>query len=175
MRKTALIVVLIMVASVASFWPSQDKQFTVVPLSVRASYDHSMHYLVPKAAKAVEQLVADAELDGMCLTVISSHRTFGRQQYLYDTIKDKSRVAKPGTSQHELGTAVDFEACATVNGFRDDTAEREEIKGDFDRLPEYEWLKENAGKYGFTESYPKDNTLGFMYEPWHWNYENTAH
>jgi D-alanyl-D-alanine carboxypeptidase len=130
----------------------------LTPLSEKASFRGTQQYLVPQAAIKVEKLITDAETAGLCLKIISSHRTFAYQQYLYDSIKDKTRVALPGSSEHELGTAVDFISCT------DETA-------DFATLPEYQWLKDNASSYGFTESYTKDNSAGFMYEPWHWNYK----
>jgi D-alanyl-D-alanine carboxypeptidase len=153
-----------------------ERGLRLVPLSARASIGSTQQYLVPEAATAIEKMIADAEMDGMCLVVLSSHRTFGRQQYLYDTMKDKTRVARPGTSEHEFGAAVDLQACATANGFRDDTAARPEIDGDFDKLPEYGWLKANASTYGFTESYREDNQseTGFIPEPWHWKHGDTS-
>lgn len=41
----------------------------------------------------------------------------------------------------------------------------------FELTGAYEWLSHNAANYGFTLSYPKDNTLGISFEPWHWLYQ----
>ena len=65
-------------------------------------------------------------------------------------------VAEPGTSEHELGLAVDINA-------DDDLSTGEEV---------YSWLAENAYKYGFIQRYPEDKTdiTGIDYEPWHYRY-----
>lgn len=65
-----------------------------------------------------------------------------------------SYVALPGTSEHELGLAVDINA---ENG---------------DSSSVYSWLAENAWKYGFILRYPegKEQVTGISYEPWHYRY-----
>lgn len=65
-------------------------------------------------------------------------------------------VAEPGTSEHELGLAVDINA-------EDDRSTGDEV---------YAWLAENAYKYGFIQRYPEDKTeiTGIDYEPWHYRY-----
>lgn len=65
-------------------------------------------------------------------------------------------VAEPGTSEHELGLAVDINA-------DDDRSTGDEV---------YAWLAKNAYKYGFIQRYPEDKTeiTGIDYEPWHYRY-----
>lgn len=65
-------------------------------------------------------------------------------------------VAKPGTSEHELGIALDINADKTL-------CSNEEV---------YDWLYENAYRYGFVLRYPsgKENITGIDYEPWHYRY-----
>lgn len=65
-------------------------------------------------------------------------------------------VAKPGTSEHELGLAVDINADL-------DRSTSDEV---------YTWLAENAWQYGFILRYPDDKTdiTGIDYEPWHYRY-----
>lgn len=65
-------------------------------------------------------------------------------------------VAEPGTSEHELGIAVDINA---------DTS-----KCSSDAV--YTWLANNAYKYGFIKRYPDDKTeiTGVNNEPWHYRY-----
>ena len=64
-------------------------------------------------------------------------------------------VAKPGTSEHELGLAVDINAEGQTDG---------------NRL--YQWLAEHSWKYGFILRYPaeKEEITGSDYEPWHFRY-----
>lgn len=65
-------------------------------------------------------------------------------------------INKPGTSEHNLGLAVDFNYA----------------NYDFEETTAFKWLKENAEKYGFILRYPKDKVeiTKVDYEPWHWRY-----
>ena len=68
----------------------------------------------------------------------------------------KEWVALPGTSEHQLGIAVDINADKSKCSHED----------------VYEWLAENAYKYGFVLRYPpgKQKITGTSYEPWHYRY-----
>ena len=71
----------------------------------------------------------------------------------------KLRVADPGTSEHELGLAVDIR-----DGHYDSSS-----------LHEYHslyWLSEHCWEYGWILRYPtgKSDITGIMYEPWHFRY-----
>ena len=68
----------------------------------------------------------------------------------------KEWVALPGTSEHQLGIAVDINADKTM-------CSNDEV---------YTWLAENAYKYGFILRYPmgKQDITGTSYEPWHYRY-----
>lgn len=68
----------------------------------------------------------------------------------------KEWVALPGTSEHQLGIAVDINA--------------DKIQSTNDEV--YVWLAENAHHYGFILRYPqgKENITGTGYEPWHFRY-----
>ena len=68
----------------------------------------------------------------------------------------KEWVALPGTSEHQLGIAVDINADKSK-------CSNEDV---------YAWLAENAYKYGFILRYPpgKQEITGTSYEPWHYRY-----
>lgn len=68
----------------------------------------------------------------------------------------KEWVALQGTSEHQLGIAVDINADKSM-------CSNEEV---------YAWLAENAYKYGFILRYPpgKQEITGTSYEPWHYRY-----
>lgn len=69
----------------------------------------------------------------------------------------------PGESEHQLGLAID------INGF---SLWRMEQNPDLKK--QYEWFRENAHKYGYTESYQhKQNNDGYAREPWHWRFVGT--
>ena len=78
--------------------------------------------------------------------------------------KTIKRVAIPGYSEHGFpkGQAVDF---ITTGGIPSD-----ERPLDFAKTIEYKWLLKNANKFGFYQSYPRNNKLGLMFEPWHWQF-----
>ena len=68
----------------------------------------------------------------------------------------KEWVALPGTSEHQLGIAVDINADKSK-------CSNEDVYG---------WLAENAYKYGFVLRYPpgKQKITGTSYEPWLYRY-----
>ncbi len=71
--------------------------------------------------------------------------------------KAEAVVAIPGTSEHELGLAVD------INGEYTDTQESAVV---------WDWLMNHCYEYGFILRYPEDKTeiTGIDYEPWHYRY-----
>jgi len=70
-------------------------------------------------------------------------------------------IAVPGTSEHELGLAVDI-----IDTRIWDLVEEQA------NLPAQQWLMEHSWEYGFILRYPKDKTdkTGIIYEPWHYRY-----
>ena len=70
--------------------------------------------------------------------------------------------ADQGYSEHQLGTTVDFTTEAIGGAF-----------AGFDKTSAYTWLNENAYRYGFVLSYPKNNTY-YVFEPWHWRFVGVA-
>lgn len=149
-----------------------DYKVNLQRLSMRASWLTSNQKVDGQIKKILEDMIDNAERDEVCLVVTSSYRSLEEQQKLYDSEKDKSIVALPNSSEHQTGLAVDFSACPMSDGKRNDNVERLELKNSFNTLPEYRWLQENASKYGFEESFTKDNIkiTGFPAEPWHWKY-----
>jgi LAS superfamily LD-carboxypeptidase LdcB len=98
------------------------------------------------------------------IRIISAYRSFGQQASLksnylvtYGTGANKFS-ADQGYSEHQLGTTADLTTPKLGTGFTK-----------FDGTDAFTWLNENAYKYGFVISYPKQNTY-FQYEPWHWRY-----
>lgn len=156
---------------VGAFMQDAKIKNKIVPLSKRASYLTATKEIKNKVSIPLEQLILDAEQDGMCLVVMSGFRTRERQQLLYNNDKE-GLVAIPGTSEHEEGIAVDFGGCPMVDGTRNDLAQRLELRDDFSTLPEYQWLLDNAYKYNFEQSYTEENSeeTGFPAEEWHWRY-----
>ncbi|MCY7275262.1 MAG: D-alanyl-D-alanine carboxypeptidase family protein, partial [Phormidesmis sp. CAN_BIN44] len=40
----------------------------------------------------------------------------------------------------------------------------------FDQTAAFNWLKQNAVRFNFEISFPKNNPQGVSYEPWHWRF-----
>ena len=120
----------------------------------------------------LQEMFDDARAQGYGLFVREGYRTQEEQQQLMDEKieayenegKSKSEakklaeqwVAIPGTSEHQLGIAVDINADTTKSS-SDDV---------------YNWLAENAHTYGFIKRYPSNKTdiTGVINEPWHYRY-----
>lgn len=110
-----------------------------------------------------------AQRDGVYFAVTSGYRKPTIQRYLYNfwlKILGPSAldaIARPGNSEHQLGTAVDL---------TDASIKYAGVDYKFALSSGGKWLKQNAHKYGFTMSYPKGkrSITGYEYEPWHWRY-----
>jgi len=50
--------------------------------------------------------------------------------------------------------------------------EFEVLTEEFEKPTGFDWLTKNAKKFGFKMSFPRNNEYGFIYEPWHWCYQN---
>jgi D-alanyl-D-alanine carboxypeptidase len=123
--------------------------------------DQQLH---SKVMPFFEEMVKDAKEDGIEIWAISAYRSFETQAQLKGayTITYGSGAntfsADQGFSEHQLGTTVDLTTTGLGGG----------LSG-FQNTPAYEWLKENAHRYGFTLSYPEDNGY-YVFEPWHWRF-----
>ena len=123
------------------------------------------------------EMIADCNAVCPAVCVVSGYRSHAYQTNLHNrkvrfyldqgyTQEDAREsaaavVAVPGTSEHQLGLAVDI----IDTRLWDLTEEQAE-------LPAQKWLMENSWKYGFILRYPKDKTgsTGIIYEPWHYRY-----
>lgn len=69
--------------------------------------------------------------------------------------------APPGYSEHHTGYAVDL---------ADGNYPKEDISFKFAETEAFRWLKLHAREFGFELSFPKNNSQGVSYEPWHWRF-----
>ncbi len=173
--RNKIVLIIVVIACLATYVVMQKKanDLELVPLSARACYLNTHNKLAKIAAPHLEKMIMDAEKDGMCLIVLSGYRSKEDQQKIWDTATDRSKVAYPGKSEHETGLAVDLGGCPMIDGVRNDAGERLELRNDFETLPEYQWLKENAANYGFYQSFTAENQnkTGFPAESWHWKFK----
>ncbi|MBL4772767.1 MAG: D-alanyl-D-alanine carboxypeptidase family protein [Alcanivoracaceae bacterium] len=129
-------------------------------------------YLHPAARKAWLKMQKTATKDNIDLQIISAFRSLNYQKQLIENKLAKGipidEILKvntlPGYSEHHTGCAIDI-------GSKNSAI----LEENFDQSDAFNWLLENAHKFGFTLSYPKGNSTGIFYEPWHWCYRITEH
>lgn len=164
-------------------FPISIKYYVTKNFSVRKSEnvgnDKKMDY---RAAPHCREMIAAMKKElGSAITPFSTIRTYSYQQGNFNRKKQKyldmgyseidaykkasTIVAIPGTSEHQLGLAVDLYLYSLYN--RDG-----ELNESFENTPEYTWLCNHAHEYGFILSFPKDKVAntGIIYEPWHFRY-----
>ena len=119
---------------------------------------------------ALQKMYDDMRAQGLKPMTREAYRTYAQQQDIMQTRirqhknegksdKEAKRLAEmyvavPGTSEHQLGLAVDINS------------------EDGNHWNVYNWLVKNAYKYGFILRYPqgKEKITGFQYEAWHYRY-----
>ena len=124
-----------------------------------------MQRLTPETAAKWREMMSVARDDGIGLLIVSGFRSIDYQARLIrkkinagQRLSDILKVnAAPGFSEHHTGRAIDIAA----PGCRPLTEE-------FESTAAFEWLQNNAQDFGFSMTYPRDNSHGFVYEPWHW-------
>lgn len=116
----------------------------------------------------LEEMLNDAQDDGIDIYVRSAYRSFEEQRALkgaytvtYGAGTANAFSADQGYSEHQLGTTIDISA-----------SRNEGLTEAFERTKAFEWLTANAHRYGFVLSYPKNNGF-YVYEPWHWRFVGT--
>lgn len=132
--------------------------------------------------KDLTDMLQAAKKEGLNPLICSSYRTYKKQEYLYqnkvskylkaglskDQALDQAAfwVARPGTSEHQLGLAVDIVSL-----------KNQRLDHQQEKTPEQHWLIQNSWKYGFILRYPttKKDITKVGYEPWHYRYVGKVH
>ena len=128
-----------------------------------------------------KKMIADARKEGVRIIAISAFRDYDYQMELFENkvirlqqskgySVDKAReeaatvVAYPGTSEHQLGLALDLVDARHVK-----------LDQSQENTAAYKWLYEHCAEYGFIVRYPNGKTdiTGIIYEPWHFRYVGT--
>jgi len=116
-----------------------------------------------EAEESLEKMAAAARSQGFTLLVSSTYRSYNYQAEVYErNVRQLGRQAadrvsaRPGHSQHQLGTVADFGS----------------ITNAFASTPEGLWLAANASDYGWSLSYPQgyEEVTGYSWESWHYRY-----
>lgn len=129
--------------------------------------DGKRYQLRREAACALQDMLRAAEADNVVIRCVSAYRGGMRQKELYLAAVERDGItqrysAPPGHSEHQLGTTVDLV----------DVRRLELFTQTFGETPEGIWLHRHAGRFGFRQTYRRDNQqeTGYIPEPWHWRY-----
>ncbi len=132
----------------------------------------SSERLDSRVAVEYEKMYKAAAKEGVYLTPCSGYRSYSLQERNYNRkvqyyknlgyseaqakVKAATSIMPPGSSEHNLGYAMDI-VC---------------VEEYFEDSKQFAWLQENAADYGFIMRYPKDkqHITNVIYEPWHWRY-----
>lgn len=116
-------------------------------------------------------MASAADAAGAKLRVVSAYRSFRLQKRVYNRevrqfgeSAARLTVARPGHSEHQLGTTIDFGSAKSAKDAWD--------YSDWAKTAAGSWMQQNAWQYGFIMSYPKrkKSVTCYRYEPWHYRY-----
>ena len=135
------------------------------------------HAIDSRCYSELQEMFDDCRQEGLSPVICSSFRSWDKQNKLfyqevnkylgmgyglkYSKSEAEKSVAIPGTSEHQLGLALDI---ADINYHLLDEKQED--------TPVQQWLLKNSWKYGFILRYPneKSKITGIIYEPWHYRY-----
>lgn len=149
--------------------PSSYYPADLVGLDSSIKVGYSGMQLRKEAADALLSMFNDAKKNGHNYQVNSAYRSYQTQVSTYNywvsqvgTAEADRFSARPGHSQHQLGTAADITSKAVDY----------KLMASFGSTPEGKWLAQNGYKYGFVLAYPSgyEDITGYTYEPWHFRY-----
>ena len=153
-------------------WNTVPDGYTVDPVAVS-----DIHIVDRSCQESLVRMLSDCKAAGLSPAICSAYRTQGEQEVLFarkvafytnqDYALEEAQklagteVAVPGTSEHQLGLAVDI--VDTNNWHLDETQAS---------MPAQLWLMEHCWEYGFILRYPNGSSeiTGIIYEPWHYRY-----
>jgi D-alanyl-D-alanine carboxypeptidase len=126
------------------------------------------------ALEDLKAMVGAATADGAHLAVQSAYRSYRGQELTFDGWVSQvgyaealQTSARPGHSEHQLGTAIDFKTAGGVSPWQ---------YADWATTTEGAWLAANGWKFGWVMSYPQGTSAVscYRYEPWHYRYLGRA-
>ena len=135
-----------------------------IPAYMKPSYDMQLRAMALEMLKAMWHSAAE---EGVILSIRSAYRSYSTQKGLFEDYasrhgpEEANRFsARPGQSEHQLGTTVDFGGTAV------------DFSAEFANTKQGQWLADNAHLFGFAMSYPegKEDITGYIFEPWHYRY-----
>ena len=159
-------------------WNTVPEDYTPELVEVATYYSVSDTYVDARCYDALIAMIKECNQVCPQVCIVSSYRTHAYQEGLFENkiqrvmaaenvdreqaaVLAAKEVAVPGTSEHQLGLAVD------IVDTRDWSLENIQAE-----LPAQQWLMANSWRYGFILRYPADkaDVTGIIYEPWHYRY-----
>ncbi len=156
------------------FEPSEHHEFR----QLRSRYtNRESAWLRIEAASAFEEMADSAALDGIRIFVISATRNHEYQADIWkrkwesrsgDPVDKALSILEyssmPGTSRHHWGTDLDINS---VEPSYFESGQGAKV---------YEWMVENAHKFGYFQPYTAQTKgrTGYNEEKWHWSYQPIA-
>ncbi len=149
--------------------PASYRPADLVPVSTVARTVRGEPYVRQVVIPQLTAMIKAMQTAGLSPYVSSAFRSYQEQETTYaywvQTLgKEEAdrQSARPGHSEHQLGTAIDFASAG--NNF--------DLEETFATTKEGVWLAAHAADYGFVLSYPKgkESITGYAYEPWHYRY-----
>ncbi len=127
------------------------------------------------AAQALEEMFKAAKDESnISLASVSGYRSYSKQSTIYarkkkttgSAEKADELVALPGTSEHQLGMAMDLAQKGSS-----------QLNSGFGKTKGGQWVNENAYRFGFIVRYQlgKEDITGYSFEPWHVRYVGKEH
>lgn len=139
---------------------------TVPAVALRLGSGAEEMHVSGQQVAALQSLLTAAKAQGFNLMIASGYRSYGLQTLVYNNyVKQDGQAAadrysaRPGTSEHQTGLAVDI--CEVNTSCS--------LEQSFGSTPAGKWVAAHAYKYGYIIRYEqnKENITGYMYEPWH--------
>ena len=145
--------------------------------TVNLAQVNANHAVDERCYEPLQQMLEDCRAAGLSPVICSSYRTQAVQERLFYTRVDNlvaqgysqedaqtitaRGTARPGTSEHQLGLAVDL---VDLN--------YQILDNNQENTPVQQWLMEHCWEYGFILRYPNEKSAvtGIIYEPWHYRY-----
>lgn len=155
------------------FDPAMHPDFVVIEPAYTSKKSISLRKEVYQAFVAMHQA---AKKDGINLVILSATRNFDYQKSIWErkwkdpansklNPQDRAKVilkysSMPGSSRHHWGTDIDMNSLSPSYFSSGKGAK------------EYEWLRKNAGSFGFVQTYTSKSSgrTGYEEEQWHWSY-----
>ena len=149
-----------------------------VPEVAAETIDANGYQVDTRIMEDLEEMFAAAREAGRNPVICSAFRSWETQEYLYQNkiqrvmaekglteeeaaVEAGTVVAVPGTSEHQIGLALDIVSSEYMN------LDEKQMETE-----DQQWLMENSWKYGFILRYPlnKSDITGIIFEPWHYRY-----